>query len=83
MIHRNKSSSVKHEPDDQLDEFLTLLKVDDDFHTYLMQVLNQQLESIINDINHLKTKPQTDLFVYDCESYNEKELFSFLSKIWM
>ena len=80
---RNKSNTTKSEPDEEnLDDFLQQLKVDESFHGYLMKVLNQQLDSILNDINHLKTNPQTNLFVYDCESYTEKELFTFLSKIW-
>ena len=83
LIQRSQSTEVKSEPDQQRDEFVIRFKEEEGFHEYLMKVLCQQLESILNDINHLKTNPQTNFFVYDCESYNEKELFNYLSKIWM
>ena len=68
--------------DESVTEFVQQLQVDENFHKYLMKVLNQQLELIINELNHLKTNPLTTPFVYDCESYSDKELFNFLSKIW-
>lgn len=69
--------------DETLEEFLIQVKVDEHFHNYLMQVLNQQLDLILNETNHLKTNANTNSFVYDPESFNDKELFKYLFNIWM
>lgn len=69
--------------DETLEEFLLQVKVDDHFHNYLMKVLNQQLDLILNEASHLKTNAKTNYIIYDAEAYNDKDLFKFLNQIWM
>lgn len=50
---------------------------------YVMSVLGQQLDELLADATASKTKPNTSSPVYDCESYNDKQLFEYLFQIWM
>lgn len=72
--------------DETMDEFLMQMKLEDSFHDYLIQVLNQQLESILNETNLYKvdaSSSSTNSNVrYDCESYDDRELFKYLQQIW-
>ncbi len=81
--------------DETLDEFLTQIRLEDNFETYLMSILTHNLESILNETNNFKpvlnnfgqvskTGQASPAFsAYDCESYNDKDLFKYLNQIWM
>ena len=69
--------------DETIEEFATQLKIDENFHNYLMKVINQQLEFILCDANQMKTTIYTTQFVYDCESFNDNDTFKFLSQLWV
>ncbi|CAF0898848.1 unnamed protein product [Brachionus calyciflorus] len=65
------------------EDFRREVTVDDDFLHYLMRVLNQHLDSMLIQTNHVKNNPNTLSLIYDPESYNNVELFKFLNSIWL
>jgi hypothetical protein len=69
--------------DETIEQLATQLKIDENFHNYLMKVINQQLEFILCDANQMKTTIYTTQFVYDCESFNDNDIFKFLSQLWV
>jgi hypothetical protein len=81
------NDSIKVEDIDSNDEtitdFLMQLRLDDNFLNYLLRVLNQQLEFLLNESNNIKMNDKSNkMLVYDCESYNDQELFNYLFQLW-
>lgn len=69
--------------DETISDFLMQLRLDDNFLNYLLKVLNQQLEFLLNESNNIKTNDKLHTIqMYDCESYNDQELFNYLFHIW-
>ena len=78
--------------EESMDDFLVQAKVDEHFHDYLINVLNHQLDALFEDANRLNLSANTHFghsntytqsTLYDCESFSDKELFDYLSTIWM
>jgi hypothetical protein len=63
--------------------FLEQLKVDNQFHDYLIKVLNQKLEAIDDQLNCIKNNLKNCSTIYDPEFYSDKELLKFLTQLWI
>ena len=89
MLNKRKSSSknesrIKLESPTKLeDNDMGQMKNDSIFKDYLMNVLSQQLEDLLTEATMAKTIPNSWSRVYNCEAYNDKQLFDYLNQIWM
>jgi hypothetical protein len=79
----NDTNKMQHEFDEKLDDFVERLRANDKFHNYLMKVVCQHLELLLAEAKQLKLDALTESIVYDCESYNEKQVWDYLYQIWM
>lgn len=69
--------------DEAISDFLMQLRLDDNFLNYLLKVLNQQLDFMLNESNNVKMNDKPNQAqIYDCESYNDQELFNYLFQLW-
>lgn len=77
-------SRVKLESSHRLDETMVeSLRNDNVFKTYLLGILDQQLEDLLADSLSSKNKSSTTVCrVYDCECFNDKQLFDYLLRNW-
>ena len=64
-----------------LDDFITQMKIDVDYHDYLVQVLTNQLDMLVNSADNIASKSNTPP-PYDPEMLNEKDQFKCLLQIW-
>jgi hypothetical protein len=70
--------------DESISDFLMQLRLDDSFLNYLLKVLNQQLDFLLNESNIMKINEKSNqIQIYDCESFNDQELFNYLFQLWI
>jgi hypothetical protein len=72
-------SIAKEEFDDSM---VHHIKQDKYFFNYIIKVLLYQLDVLLSQATLSKTTSTSNLMVYDCESYNDKQLFEYLFEIW-